>query len=110
MENAIEIRKQNSNEQICKNKEFGIGTVVYIDGIKCHLGRIGNRVVKDGETWCVMQSVLIDGEYVEYDGNEDVVDWMYTIDCLSEADEEHVRMFEKHEQENEDNEEWEDEQ
>ena len=73
------------------------GTIVYLDGIKCHLGEIDHTVTIDGEEWYVFESVLIEGEYTVNDGTDEE-SFMYSADCCSVASNKDVQLYNSHRQ------------
>lgn len=78
------------------------GTIVYLDGIKSHLGEIDHIATIDGEKWYVMASINIEGHYMDnqispLDG-QDAVDkgLAYPVDVCSEVSAEKAAYYEAH--------------
>lgn len=73
------------------------GTIVYIDGISCHLGEIDHAANIYGDEYYIFTSVSIDGEYVEnycdndYEAYEE--GFIAPIECCKEASAEDVEKY-----------------
>lgn len=82
------------------------GTIVYLDGIKCHMGEIDHQTTIDGEEYYIMSSVNIEGCYYVNNTNESTdngtfdIEWAYPVKCCSEASEEDAAYYNAHQHEN----------
>lgn len=78
------------------------GTIVYLDGIKCHMGEIDHQTTIDGEEYYIMASLNIEGCYVDntndpLDGKAAFdADLAYPVECCSKASEEDAAYYEAH--------------
>lgn len=72
------------------------GTIVYLDGIKCHMGEIDHQITIDGDEYYILSACLIDGDFKEYGftDEEAVEEGLYIpVECCREASQEDIAEF-----------------
>lgn len=70
-----------------------LGTVIYLDGIRCHLGMVGGYTKDEwGDDAYLLSSVVIDGDLALNNEGEDE-DFIYPMDCCSEATQEDAQKY-----------------
>lgn len=70
-----------------------LGTVVYIDGIKCHLGMVGGYTQDEwGDEAYLFSSVVIEG-HLALNNEGDDEDFIYPADICSEASAEDTQNY-----------------
>lgn len=70
-----------------------LGTVVYIDGISCHLGMVGGYTTDEyGDDAYLFSSVVIDGHLaLNNEGNDE--DFIYPAEICDEASTEDTQRY-----------------
>lgn len=77
------------------------GTIVYLDGIKCHMGEIDHKTVIDGEEYYILSASLVDGVFEEnkFSDEEAVEEGLYiAVECCIKASSEEVTKFNSYRQ------------
>lgn len=76
------------------------GNIVYLDGIKSHLGKVHHHVWNNHEHYLLMQSVVIDGEFKfnKRTGDMDFYEaldegFVYPAECCSIASIEDIMWY-----------------